>query len=240
MEWRAYGPEAALIRFGGGVERTRAISAALERLCPPCHAEERSISNSHPGVGGREQCESEIFRFAQDDNVGGVREFTVAFDQVLVEFHAGIDVARAADELTDWFGSLPPVAAEEAHVHRMVVSYDGEDLSAVAKRAGLSEAEVVRIHCGTVYDVAMLGFSPGFPYLTGLDARLVTPRRSEPRARIRAGAVAIGGAHTGIYSIPSPGGWNVIGHTAEQLFDPENEGFLLKTGDRVEFVPSET
>lgn len=200
MEWRAYGPGAALIRFGGGPGQARAIAVALE--------------------AGRK----------------GVREFTIAFDQVLVEFDAGIEVAGVTDELVDWFESLPPVGNEGARIHRIAVRYDGEDLAEVADRAGLSEAEVVRIHAGTVYDVAMLGFSPGFPYLTGLGERLVTPRRVEPRTHVRAGSVAIGGEHTGIYSVASPGGWNVIGQTDVRLFDPENETFLLRTGDRVEFV----
>ncbi len=201
MNWRAYGPRAALIRFDGGPDQARAITAALE--------------------AGRD----------------GVSEFTIAFDQLLVEFSKPVDVASAVPELLTWLDRLDPVGAADARVHRLEVRYDGEDLAAVAKRAGLEESEVAQIHTATTYDVEMLGFSPGFPYLTGLDPRLATPRRAEPRPRIQAGSVAIGGAHTGIYSIASPGGWNVIGHTKTKLFDPEGEQFLLRTGDRVEFIP---
>ena len=85
----------------------------------------------------------------------------------------------------------------------------------------------------------MLGFAPGFPYLGGLNPRLHTPRLAAPRARVPAGAVAIGGEHTGIYSVESPGGWNIIGHTSVKLFDPtrKNEAmFRLRPGDRVKFV----
>lgn len=209
MEWRAYGPHAALIQFGNPADRSdwlargRAISAALE------------------------------------SGVDGVTEWTLAFDHVLLEFTRGTKVDNRAPQLIGFFSTLESVDNAHARHHRIRVRYDGEDLSLVAEHSGLSESEVVHIHTATIYDVAMLGFSPGFPYLTGLDERLATPRRAEPRARVPAGAVAIGGSHTGIYSVTSPGGWNIIGHTSTALFDADSEHFLLRTGDRVEFV-SET
>jgi KipI family sensor histidine kinase inhibitor len=90
----------------------------------------------------------------------------------------------------------------------------------------------------------MLGFSPGFPYLGELDPRLHTPRLASPRVNVRAGSVAIGGGHTGIYTVDSPGGWNIIGHTPLKIFDPvrgepngpDDAMFWLKPGDRVKFV----
>jgi len=87
----------------------------------------------------------------------------------------------------------------------------------------------------------MLGFSPGFPYLGDLDARLHTSRLASPRTCVPAGSVAIGGEHTGIYSVEGPGGWNIIGHTSVKLFDPAKQGaemFLLRQGDCVRFVPA--
>jgi KipI family sensor histidine kinase inhibitor len=86
----------------------------------------------------------------------------------------------------------------------------------------------------------MLGFSPGFPYLGDLDVRLHTPRLPSPRTRVAAGSVAIGGSHTGIYSVDGPGGWNIIARTTARLFDVTMEGeemFLLRHGDSVQFVP---
>jgi KipI family sensor histidine kinase inhibitor len=91
----------------------------------------------------------------------------------------------------------------------------------------------------------LLGFSPGFPYLVGLDPRLRTPRRANPRPHVPAGSVALGGCHTGIFSIDSPGGWNLLGTTATRIFDPERREpddsamFLLRPGDRVKFLPVE-
>ena len=83
----------------------------------------------------------------------------------------------------------------------------------------LDPQEVIARHAHAEYRVAMLGFSPGFPYLFGLDASLHTPRRASPRTRVPAGSVAIGGAQTGIYPRELPGGWQLIGRTPLTLFD---------------------
>lgn len=119
------------------------------------------------------------------------------------------------------------------------ICYDEEfatDIADVASRAGLRAEEVVRIHAGQDYRVACVGFSPGFPYLSGLPPELATPRRASPRTEIPAGAVAIGGTQTGIYPRKSPGGWNIIGRTPVPLFDIERDPpALLQAGDRVRF-----
>lgn len=114
----------------------------------------------------------------------------------------------------------------------------GEDLAYVAEHAGLTEEEVIGIHCGRTYRIYMLGFLPGFPYLGGLDERLFTPRLSAPRTQIPAGSVGIGGSQTGIYPLKSPGGWRLIGRTPLTLFSP-SERFtpLYRPGDSIRFVP---
>lgn len=119
------------------------------------------------------------------------------------------------------------------------VCYGGEygpDLAEVAACCGLDEAAVPALHAAADYHVAMLGFAPGFPYLLGLDPRLAVPRRGDPRQRVPAGSVAIGGSQTGIYPEVLPGGWQVIGRTPLCLFDLAAETpALLAAGDRVRF-----
>ena len=115
---------------------------------------------------------------------------------------------------------------------------DGPDLAAVAAHAGLSAGDVVERHASADYTVAMLGFAPGFPYLLGLDPTLAMPRLQTPRTRVAAGSVGIGGAQTGIYPRPGPGGWRIIGRTNARLFDARSDQpSLLLPGDRVRFVP---
>jgi KipI family sensor histidine kinase inhibitor len=120
------------------------------------------------------------------------------------------------------------------------VCYDPEfapDMDVVCDCAGLARDEVVRRHTAAAYRVHFLGFTPGFPYLGGLDPALATPRRATPRAAVPAGAVAIGGAQTGVYPQRAPGGWQIIGRTPLALFDARRDPpCLLAPGDTVQFV----
>ena len=112
----------------------------------------------------------------------------------------------------------------------------GPDLEFVAKEHHLSNEELIAIHTAPTYRVYLIGFSPGFPYLGGMSARIATPRRRTPRHLVPAGSVAIGGVQTGIYSSDTPGGWNIIGRTPLKLFDPSADPpCLLKPGDQVVF-----
>jgi inhibitor of KinA len=112
------------------------------------------------------------------------------------------------------------------------------DLQEMATQKGLSTDEIIRLHTAGLYRVYMIGFLPGFPYMGKVDERIATPRRSSPRTSIPAGSVGIAGEQTGIYSLASPGGWNIIGRTPLQLFSQnKTEPVLLQPGDSVTFYP---
>ena len=169
----------------------------------------------------------------------GLREFVVSFTSVLLEFLPGHDPDgdSIVAALRDAAGAA---AAPPAPPKVIRVRYDGPDLARVAEHARLTERDVIEIHAGTLYRVYSLGFAPGFPYLGDLDPRLRVPRLATPRVRVPAGSVAIGGEHTGIYPLASPGGWNLIGHTDTRLFAPEaadEARFFLRAGDTVRFHP---
>lgn len=177
-----------------------------------------------------------------DDPPPGLVEAVPAFGTVTVFY----DRRRVAD-FAAWCDSLVERAEALAtepdrgggREYVIPVCYAREwapDLDQVAARAGLSAAEVVARHSAAEYRVAAVGFTPGFPYLSGLPAALHTPRRATPRAVVPAGSVGIGGNRTGIYPLASPGGWNLIGRTPLTLFNPRNEPpALLGVGDRVRF-----
>lgn len=217
MDWIFYGPNAVLIRFAHriGEESFHRGRAMAAEL------------EKHPPPG--------------------LAEFVPALTTLLLEFdpqevpdlrHAMRELLPALKKAANRSQRLPPV--KEIPVH-----YDGPDLERVARAHDLTVQEVRERHAAPVYKVYMLGFAPGFPYLGDLDPSLHTPRLKSPRRKVRAGSVAIGGEHTGIYSLDGPGGWNVIGHTPIQLCHPRwamdkgavEEKFLLKQGDRVRFVP---
>ncbi|MEQ1872366.1 MAG: allophanate hydrolase subunit 1 [Ilumatobacteraceae bacterium] len=116
------------------------------------------------------------------------------------------------------------------------VVYDGDDLSGVAATLGMSRNEVVTIHSAAEYVVAFCGFMPGFSYLTGLDARLMLPRRDTPRTRVPAGSVAIAAEFSAVYPRESPGGWHLLGRTDAVMWsDDRDPPALLPPGTRVKF-----
>jgi KipI family sensor histidine kinase inhibitor len=113
----------------------------------------------------------------------------------------------------------------------------GEDLAAVAERAGLSPDAVVDLHCAADYRVYMLGFSPGFAYLGGLPEKLHQPRRENPRSVTPAGSFMQGGSQAALSPVAMPSGWHLIGRTPLRLFDPgRSQPFLLAPGDRVRMI----
>ena len=153
----------------------------------------------------------------------GVIDVVVARDDVAVYFDRApiVQPARIAALATLHDDPEPPREIELRAI------YDGED-------ASLFE-DVARLHSAATYIVDMMGFSPGFAYMTGLDPRLVRPRRATPRPRVPAGSIAVAGGYTAVYPATSPGGWHLIGRVVDVvMFDAS--GPLLRLGDRVRFV----
>ncbi|PMS20181.1 allophanate hydrolase [Trinickia dabaoshanensis] len=186
-------------------------------------------------------CQQRIWALAQAvlewpgvvEVVPGMNNLTIVFDPASVDLEA-----RAADLSVAWDRAV----GVDPHTREIEIGVryggeDGPDLRAVAEYTGLTVEEVVRRHSSAQYIVFFVGFQPGFAYLGGLDPSLHMPRRAVPRVVVPAGAVGIGGAQTGIYPAASPGGWQLIGRTPSQLFDPTRERpTLLEPGDRVRFT----
>ncbi len=129
--------------------------------------------------------------------------------------------------------------SDRVREHEIRVAYDGADLAEVSDSTGLSIDAVVARHSGRRYTVDLLGFVPGFAYLSELDPALHLARRPQPRPRVPAGSVAIAGAQTAVYPLDTPGGWHIIGRTDRVMFDPSHDPpALLRAGDTVRFVPT--
>ncbi|WP_446751536.1 5-oxoprolinase subunit PxpB [Variovorax sp. S12S4] len=163
----------------------------------------------------------------------GMNNLTLTFDPT------AIDIDALMAQVNEVWPRLLATAIEGRLVE-IPVAYGGEhgpDLADVAAHTGLTPAEVVRRHSGGEYVVYLLGFLPGFAFMGGLPPELATPRRAEPRTAVPARSVGIGGEQTGIYPLVSPGGWQLIGRTSLELFDPAAEPpTLLRPGDRVRFI----
>lgn len=172
--------------------------------------------------------------------IDGTTDIVPAHASVML-YHA----LTAPDAVARWYQQVRQVVTATADganpdvgtLHEVPVCYDGADLGALAAAHELTPDEVIARHTAPEYRVAMIGFAPGFPYLSGLDPLLATPRHGTPRTRVPAGAVAIGGAQTGIYPSELPGGWQLLGRTSLALFDAANPDHpcLMQAGDRVRF-----
>ena len=148
--------------------------------------------------------------------------------------------ARAHDALPGLSDQPAALETSGADVVEIAVRYDGPDLADVAQLTGLSRDEVVAAHTGRPWLVGFAGFAPGFAYLVGGDPRLQVPRRSSPRTTVPAGAVGLAGEFSGIYPRASPGGWQLIGHTDQTLWDLDRDPpALLRPGLRVSFVDAD-
>ena len=167
------------------------------------------------------------------EGLPGLTNLTLTFDPTAIDLDALM--ARVLD-------AWPRLSAKavEGRLVEIPVAYGGEhgpDLADVAAHTGFTPAEVVRRHSGGEYVVYLLGVLPGFAFLGGLAPERATPRRAEPRTAVPARSVGIGGEQTGIYPLVSPGGWQLIGRTSLEMFDPAAEPpTLLRPGDRVRFV----
>ncbi|MGH3264350.1 MAG: carboxyltransferase domain-containing protein [Trebonia sp.] len=118
------------------------------------------------------------------------------------------------------------------------VVYDGPDLDTVGELTGLERDGVARLHAQTPWTVAFAGFAPGFAYLKAPHDRLSVPRRTEPRTRVPAGSVALGGTYSAVYPRESPGGWQLIGRSPTILWNVDNDPpATLRPGDQVRFTP---
>lgn len=170
-------------------------------------------------------------------NLPEIESIIPADDSILLVLKNGIGISPELLAAVEMPLDLRPQSTNR--LHRIVVSYGGKagpDLAALAERAGLSQQDWIAQHAAAEYRVAFLGFQPGFPYLSGLPEKLRAPRRAEPRVRVPAGSVAIGGSYAGIYPKSGPGGWQIVGVTDVVLFDArQSSPALFAPGDRVRF-----
>ena len=177
------------------------------------------------------------------ERIAGVRDVVPTFRSVAIYFDPlRTDFDRLSERLERAAADARPAPTIAREPIRIPVSYGGAagpDLEEVARHAGMTEAEVITLHAAPVYRVYMLGFVPGFAYMGTVDPRIAAPRRSTPRLRVPSGSVGIAGGQTGIYPSETPGGWQLVGRTPLEPFDPSRaEPFLLKAGDSVQFYPT--
>ena len=156
-------------------------------------------------------------------------DMTVSTPQAVLE---SLDISETQLE------NMAEEKASKRVIHLPVLYGDeyGPDIEAVAEHNQLSTDEVIRLHTANQYLIYMLGFMPGFPFLGGLDERLHTPRRSEPRTKLEAGSVGIANNQTGLYPSASPGGWQIISRTPVKVLNMDQDPMVMyQPGDYIKF-----
>lgn len=172
----------------------------------------------------------------------GFIELVPAYNSLLVIFEPlEFQPEQALSDIKTTIEQAKPVSAGSSRTIEIPVCYDvrvAHDIDYVADYCGMTVEELIEAHSSQNYTVYMLGFLPGFLYLGGLDERLHCPRRDNPRTKIEAGSVGIGGSQTGVYPIASPGGWQIIGRTPTTMLDIEQSPpSIANPLDNIRFVP---
>jgi inhibitor of KinA len=190
-----------------------------------------------------------LARFFDKNSFKGFIEIVPAYCSLTV-FYEVFKVRKNFPEFPTAFGAiknftqkalenLDKFQEEQSRLIEIPVCFDAEfalDLEFVASENNLSTKETIGIFLGKTYHIFMLGFLPGFSYMGEVDTRIATPRKPTPRLKVPAGSVGIAGQQTGIYSLESPGGWQIIGRTPIELFTPDAaDPTVLRAGDSVKF-----
>ena len=179
----------------------------------------------------------------KESGIAGIVETIPTYRSLLIQYDPGIISYKSLEgKLKKLLARLDSVEIPPSEVLEVPVLYGGEemgpDLKFVAENAKMSEEEVIKLHSEPEYLIYMLGFTPGFTSLGGLNDAIETPRLKTPRVKIPAGSVGIAGKQTGVYPIDSPGGWQLIGRTPLKMYDADREKPILpEAGQYIKFVP---
>jgi KipI family sensor histidine kinase inhibitor len=178
----------------------------------------------------------------QAEAIEGIIETVPTYRSLLIIYNPTTfpieDLKKRLELIEEGLQQTPLPEPKLIHIPVVYGGIYGPDLEGVAKYLQISPEEVIRLHCSQPYLIYMIGFMPGYPYMGELPQALVIPRLKTPRLIVPKGSVAIAQRQTGIYSMESPGGWQILGRTPVELFDPEKDPpALLQMGDVVQFYP---
>ncbi|MGN8226057.1 5-oxoprolinase subunit PxpB [Gracilimonas sp. BCB1] len=164
------------------------------------------------------------------DIIPAYESIAVIYDRVLNDLDSEIEILLKAFQYFSAENHSP-------QKHVIPVCYElGLDWEEVESHTGMKRDRIIQIHLAGAYTVAMMGFLPGFLYLSGLNEEIACSRKQEPRSQIPAGSIGIGGKQTGVYSLESPGGWQIIGRTPLSFFDVRKDPpTVVRAGDQVVF-----
>jgi inhibitor of KinA len=170
-----------------------------------------------------------------------VADTVIAYNSLTIRYrNLQKDFSKVVSELKELYAMNRNIEKTPQKVWHIPVCYDlqfGLDLKELSQSKNLSIEEIIALHTQTRYLIYFIGFQPGFLYLGGLNSKLYTPRKQNPRLRVEKGSVGIGGEQTGVYPQDSSGGWNIIGKSPIDFFDrSKTNPCFAKAGEFIKFV----
>ncbi len=176
-----------------------------------------------------------LYSFIESDTHASILDVVPAYQSIAIFY------LKSKNEVLNYLENINSISlvSEDTHLYNVEVDYEqGLDWGRVSDYTGFSKSEIIERHSSVEYTVAMIGFVPGFLFLEGLDPALSVSRLDIPRTKIPAGSIGIGGNQTGLYSIESPGGWNIIGNSRFNFFDIKKDPPIsISPGDKIKFIP---
>lgn len=184
------------------------------------------------------------WRFLTENYAVEILEMVPAYASLAVYLKGGVPMDEFIQKIKIDLKFKTFTAVKKASLIHIPVCYGGDfgpDLTELSKKLGVTVDEIIALHTTPNYLTYFLGFLPGFPYLGGLHPKIAFPRKKTPRREVYAGSVGIAGNQTGVYTIDSPGGWNIIGRCPLQFFDvTQHQPSLIQSGDYVKFYAIST
>jgi KipI family sensor histidine kinase inhibitor len=176
-------------------------------------------------------------RSIESAKIDGIVDVIPAYESLTLIFSSSELIMM--DTIADLIEEKVSTKNSSYKTYEVPVCYEfGLDWLEIEEHIGLAKEEVIKIHSSKTYTIAMMGFLPGFIFLEGMDKKIQVPRKKSPRIEIPKGSIGIGGSQTGIYSLESPGGWQIIGKTPLSFFSiSENPPISVEAGDRIKFIP---
>lgn len=174
-------------------------------------------------------------------SLGAWVECVEGMNNVIVQFDSSNLTHEAAQsQLKEQVSSVPPFDTTTLPSVEIPVCYGGDfgpELESICEMLALTQDALIEMHTSRQHIVELIGFTPGFAYVAGLNEDVKVPRLTEPRQRVEPGSVGIAGGLTGLYALPGPGGWPLIGRTPVSLFRTDHaQPLLLSGGTRIRFV----
>ena len=181
----------------------------------------------------------EYFKALKDKNLKGVTNLSPSYNKLIITFNLEeTNYDNLKKEILDL--NLNIKTKNKNQKINIPICCDDEfsiDIERIEKNFQKSKSEIINLFLNKNYFCYMTGFIAGMPFLGDIDKKIQLNRLETPRVKVPKGSVGLTEQFCNIYTFESPGGWNIIGKTPLNIFNPTNKRKpnLISPGDQVTF-----